>query len=152
MKVIFAWLQYLLPQHALSRLAGKIARCRARWCKNALIACFCRLYRIDLSEAENQDPKSYACFDEFFTRALKPGARPIPQEPDAILSPADGALSQVGSLTGEWLIQAKGRDYSVAALLGDANLARPFMDGEFVTVYLAPHRLPPRAHAVPRHP
>ncbi len=136
--ILFVWLQYLLPQHALSRLAGKIARCRIGWLKNALILLFARRYQVDLTEAEIENPKAYACFDEFFTRALKPGARPLPQDPEFIVCPADGRLSQLGSLTGEWLIQAKGRDYSAQALLGDAALAEPFVDGEFATIYLSP--------------
>lgn len=136
--LLFAWLQHLLPQHALSRLVGKIARCRTGWLKDALILLFARRYQVDLAEAEIENPKAYACLDEFFTRALKPGARPFPDDPEFIVCPADGTLSQIGSLTAEWLIQAKGRDYSAQALLGDAALAEPFVDGEFATIYLSP--------------
>ncbi|MFN3918670.1 MAG: archaetidylserine decarboxylase [Methylohalobius sp.] len=136
--ILFAWLQYLLPQHTLSRLVGKIARCRIGWLKDALILWFARCYQVDLTEAEIENPKAYPCLDAFFTRALKPGARPLPQDPEFIVCPADGTISQLGSLTGEWLIQAKGRDYSAAALLGDAALAEPFVDGEFATIYLSP--------------
>lgn len=135
---LFVLLQYLLPHHALSRLVGKLTHCRWRPLKNALIRLFIRAYDIDLSEAVSADPDDYACFNDFFTRALKPGARPLPDDPATVVSPADGKISQIGRLTGQWLIQAKGRDFSAAALLGDTDLGRTFEDGEFATIYLSP--------------
>ncbi len=137
-QTLFVWIQYPLPHHLLSRLAGKLARSRWRNLKNLLISGFTRFYGVDLSEAESANPEDYPCFDAFFTRALKPGSRPLPENPKLIISPADGTLSQLGKLTGEWLIQAKGRDYSADALLADTELARQFEDGEFATIYLAP--------------
>lgn len=138
-QTLFAWIQYLLPQHLLSRLVGKLAHAKQRRLKNWLICGFIRLYGVDLSEAENSDPEAYPCFDAFFTRALKPGARPLPDDPNLIISPADGVLSQIGALTDDWLIQAKGRDYSATALLGgDPELAKPFRNGQFATIYLSP--------------
>jgi phosphatidylserine decarboxylase len=144
LKQLFAWSQYFLPQHFLSRLAGRLARSKWRRLKNFLILSFIRLYKVDLSEAESANPDDYPCFDAFFTRALKPGVRPLAEDPKLIISPADGTLSQIGKLTGEWLIQAKGRDYSLTALLADAELAKPFKDGGFATIYLSPrnyHRI-----------
>ncbi len=138
-QTLFALIQYPLPHHLLSRLVGKFAHLRWRWFKNLLIRGFIRLYGVALSEAESPDPEDYSCFDAFFTRALKPGARPLPENSQVIVSPADGTLSQIGALTGQWLIQAKGKDYSVAGLLGgDPKLARRFEDGEFATIYLSP--------------
>lgn len=138
-QILFALMQYPLPHHFLSRLVGKLTHLRWRWFKNLLILGFTRLYRVALNEAESPDSDAYPCFDAFFTRALKPGARPLPENPHVIVSPADGILSQIGSLTGQWLIQAKGKDYSVAGLLGgDSKLAKLFEDGEFATIYLSP--------------
>lgn len=138
-QTLFALIQYPLPHHFLSRLVGKLAHSRWRWFKNLLIRGFVRLYGVALSEAESPNPDDYPCFDAFFTRALKPGARLLPENPQVIVSPADGTLNQIGSLTGQWLIQAKGKDYSVAGLLGgDPKLAARFEDGEFATIYLSP--------------
>ncbi len=135
---LFIVLQHLLPQHGLSRLMGKLTHCRWRPLKNALIRRFVRAYDIDLSEAADADPDAYPCFNAFFTRPLKASARPVADDPRAVVSPADGRLSQIGTLTGEWLIQAKGRDFSATALLGDADLGRRFADGAFATIYLSP--------------
>lgn len=131
--------QYALPQHALSRLVHRITRSRRRWLKDALIRWFARRYRVDLGEARQPDPASYLDFNSFFTRALRPGARPLPSDPHAVLAPADGRLSEFGRLEGEQLLQAKGRTYSVVELLGGSGRrAAPFRDGAFLTVYLAP--------------
>jgi|AMFO01.1.fsa_nt_gi phosphatidylserine decarboxylase precursor len=131
--------QYLLPQHALSRLVHRITRSRRRALKDALIRWFARRYRVDLGEARYPDPAAYLDFNSFFTRALRPGVRPLPAEPDAVLAPADGRLSEFGRAAGGRLLQAKGRGYSVVDLLGgDERRAAPFRDGEFLTVYLAP--------------
>lgn len=144
-QVLFASIQYPLPHHALSRLMGRLTHCRIPWVKNLLIKGFVWLYDINLDEAISADPNDYACFNDFFTRGLRPQARPLCNEPDKIVSPADGFISQLGNLTGQWLIQAKGKDFSCQALLGgDAAVSRPFEDGEFATIYLSPrdyHRL-----------
>ncbi len=144
-QTLFALIQYPLPHHTLSRLMGKLTHCRTPWFKNLLIKGFVRLYDINLQEAASADPNDYACFNDFFTRPLKSEARPIGGGPGTIVSPADGFLSQMGHLTGEWLIQAKGKDFSCPQLLGgDATLASPFENGAFATIYLSPrdyHRL-----------
>ncbi|CAL1239549.1 archaetidylserine decarboxylase [Candidatus Methylocalor cossyra] len=142
---LFALLQYPLPQHPLSRLVGRLARCRQPLLKDLLIRAAVACYGVDLSEAEPADIRAYRCFNEFFTRALQPGARPIASEPGAVVSPADGRISQFGPITEGRLLQAKGKTYGVTELLGgDPERARPFQAGSFVTIYLSPrdyHRL-----------
>jgi phosphatidylserine decarboxylase len=136
----FIGLQYLLPQHLLSRLAGSLARARIGWLKRALIHGFLRHYPVDLSEAERGDPAGYESFNDFFTRKLRPGARPIDREPTSVVCPVDGCVSQAGPLAAGTLLQAKGITYSASALLGgDPALAVQFAGGAFATLYLAPH-------------
>ncbi|MDH4559277.1 phosphatidylserine decarboxylase [Pseudomonas sp. BN417] len=131
--------QYLLPHNLLSRLAGCIAECRVRWFKNAFTAWFAKRYQVNMSEALVEDLSAYEHFNAFFTRALKPGARPLDDTPGAILCPADGAISQLGPIEHGRCFQAKGHSFSVLELLGgDAERAAPFMGGEFATVYLSP--------------
>ncbi|WP_106478664.1 archaetidylserine decarboxylase [Phytohalomonas tamaricis] len=133
---LFAWIQYPIPHHLLSRLVGRIADCQLPWVKDIFIKRFIRAYDIDMSEALHSDPHAYSSFNEFFTRPLKEGARPIGE---GIVSPADGVLSQYGEIKDDTLIQAKGHHYSLTALLGgDEALSAPFRDGRFGTVYLSP--------------
>lgn len=132
----FALLQYPLPHHALSRLIGKLAECDNPKLKNALIKAFIQRFNVDMSEAQNEDIGAYACFNDFFTRPLKEGARPLG---DDVISPADGTLSQFGPIRAGQLVQAKGHTFSTQALLGgDADLAEAFLGGSFATVYLSP--------------
>ncbi|AOE87770.1 archaetidylserine decarboxylase [Pseudomonas sp. TCU-HL1] len=136
---LFIISQYLLPHNLLSRLAGGIAECRVRWFKNAFTAWFAKRYQVNMSEALVEDVTAYEHFNAFFTRALKPGARPLDETPGAILCPADGAISQIGPIEHGRCFQAKGHSFSVLELLGgDAERAAPFMGGEFATVYLSP--------------
>lgn len=136
---LFAALQYLAPQHALSRAAGWLARNRTPWIKNTFIEWFIKRYGVDMSEALEENPRAYECFNEFFTRPLKPGARPVCPDADAIVCPTDGFLSQLGSITGGRILQAKGHMYSALELLGgDEELAAEFTDGQFATIYLSP--------------
>ncbi|WPO99543.1 archaetidylserine decarboxylase [Pseudomonas sp. HR96] len=136
---LFIISQYLLPHHLLSRLAGCVAECRSRWFKNAFTAWFAKRYQVDMSQALVEDLSAYDNFNAFFTRALKPGARPLDPTPEAILSPADGAFSQLGPIEHGRIFQAKGHSFSVLELLGgDPANAAPFMGGEFATVYLSP--------------
>jgi len=137
-------LQHVLPHHALSRLMGRLTHCERPWWKNFMIRRFSRLYHIDLGEAESPNPEDYPHFNAFFTRALQAECRPIVEAPNAIACPADGLISQCGTLQGELLLQAKGKHYHVAALLGSEQRAQPFIDGAFATIYLSPrdyHRL-----------
>ncbi len=115
-----------------------LSRCEIRVIKNSLISIVRRLYRIDLSEAAVPDPHAYCSFNAFFTRALRPGARPQPGIEDSIISPADGTLSCFGYLDDQRLIQAKGRTYSVREFLGSASAAATYGGGAYATIYLAP--------------
>ena len=142
---LFIALQYLLPHHTLSRLVGKLASCRTTWLKNALITRFIKRFNVDMSQAAQPDPTAYANFNDFFTRALRDDARPLDETPNGILCPADGAISQLGTIEQGRLFQAKGHSFSLTELLGgDTERATPFMGGQFATVYLSPrdyHRL-----------
>lgn len=136
---LFILSQYLLPHHLLSRLAGCIAECRQPWLKDTFTQWFARRYQVDMSEALVEDLTAYEHFNAFFTRALKEGARPLAEAENAVLCPADGAISQLGPIEHGRLFQAKGHDFSLTALLGgDAERAAPFMGGQFATVYLSP--------------
>jgi phosphatidylserine decarboxylase len=134
----FVWFQYVLPQHALSRLVLRATRVRAAWFKNWLIRGFSRLYTIDMAEAVQTDPFSYGSFNEFFTRALKPTARTVAPGDREIACPADGMISEAGRIDGDRLLQAKGRHYTLAELLTSESSARRFANGAFATIYLAP--------------
>lgn len=136
---LFILSQYLLPHHLLSRLIGCAAECRAEWFKNRLIGWFAKQYKVNMSEAQIEDLSAFAHFNDFFTRALKDGARPLDSTPGAILCPADGAVSQLGKIEQGRVFQAKGHSFSVIELLGgDSERAAAFMGGEFATIYLSP--------------
>ncbi|WP_420286908.1 archaetidylserine decarboxylase [Enterobacter sp. BNK-9] len=135
----FVLVQYLVPQHLLSRFIGCLAGCRILWFKRAFITWFMRRYNVDMSDALIENIEEYENFNAFFTRTLKVDARPIVNEESAILSPADGTISQIGIINQGRLFQAKGYDYSLIALLGgDEDRALPFSKGVFATVYLSP--------------
>ena len=137
--------QYLLPHHVLSRLMLRVTRSRIGWWKNTLIHWFQRHFGVDMSEVRETDPLAYTSFNDFFTRALRPDARPLPESEDAIISPVDGTVSQVGRIQGDRIFQAKGHHFSLAELLGgDTTRARAFHAGLFATLYLSPrdyHRI-----------
>lgn len=132
----FVKLQNALPQHGLSRAIGKLGSSKNDFIKRTFIGQFARAYKVNMAEAERSHLGDYESFNDFFTRALKPGARTISQRPDAVVCPADGAISQLGSIQGDTLLQAKGHRYSLTGLAG--SLSAGFADGEFITVYLAP--------------
>ena len=135
--------QYLLPKQALTALAGRIASARGGKMTTWLIDWFVRRYQVNMSEAANPDVTSYASFNEFFTRALKDGARPLARAD--LICPVDGSISQFGALARDQIFQAKGHHYSSTALVGgDGALAARFDDGSFATLYLSPkdyHRI-----------
>ena len=136
----FIGLQYLLPQHLLSWLVGVIAESRIGFIRSFLIRIFLNRYPVELGEAARPEPGDYVSFNDFFTRRLRAGARSLDADERTALSPADGTVSQAGRIAGDTLLQAKGIDYSTAALLGgDALLAAEFAGGNFATIYLAPH-------------
>jgi phosphatidylserine decarboxylase len=141
----FVALQYLLPQHLLTQLVYKLTRSRMPWLKNLLIRAFVDHYRPDLSEAQQPDARRYDSFNAFFTRALRPEARPQPADPAVLSCPVDGTVSQLGALDGSWLVQAKNHAYTLEALLAEnGSWAQLLRGGYFATLYLAPfdyHRI-----------
>lgn len=135
----FVALQYLLPQHLLSRIVGLLGNCRWYPIKSRFIRWFAKRYQVDMNDAACSELSQFTTFNDFFTRALKPGARPIVDTPGSIACPADGAISQLGDICADRLLQAKGREFSLRALLGgDEPLADQFQEGKFCTVYLSP--------------
>ena len=137
-KQIFIQAQKVIPQQQLSRVVGKVAASENPIVKNLAIQAFKAQYGIDLSIAEQSDALKYKSFNEFFTRALKEGVREIDTDQTSIVSPADGAISQLGKIKDGDVFQAKGQSFSVDKLIGDPQLAAPFINGEFATVYLSP--------------
>ncbi len=135
--------QYLLPKNRLTRFAGWVARGERGERTTGLIRWFVRKYGVDMDEAAQPDIAAYASFNDFFTRALKPGARPLAQAD--LVCPVDGAISQFGRVEGDQIFQAKGHAYTTTALVGgDAALAERFRHGSFATLYLSPrdyHRI-----------
>jgi phosphatidylserine decarboxylase len=135
--------QYLLPKRALTVYAGWRASRRSGARTTRLIRGFVEKYGVDMSEAADPDISHYASFNEFFTRALKPGLRPLAAAD--LVCPVDGAVSQFGAIERDQIFQAKGHHYSTTALVGgDAALAAEFENGHFATIYLSPkdyHRI-----------
>lgn len=134
----FIQFQHLAPQHGLSRLVGTLAASKNPLVKKAFIKLFHDRYQIDMSLAEIEELSRFGSFNEFFTRALKVDARPVDASPTSIVSPADGAISQLGKIDGDEIFQAKGQNFSLNQLIGDDALAQHFVGGEFATVYLSP--------------
>lgn len=133
------FLQYALPHRFLSRLVYWATRWTFAPWKNWLIGTIVRKYDVDMRQAAQPDPLAYQHFNAFFTRKLKPGARQADADPAALLSPADGRISQAGKIVDGRIFQAKGQDYSAAELLGgDEAAAAPYRNGRFATVYLSP--------------
>ena len=140
---LFVLSQYLLPKKAITVFAGKVANARAGKVTTRIIRWFIGRYGVNMQEAANPDIASYATFNDFFTRALRDGARPLAQA--ELICPVDGAISQFGHIVSDQIFQAKGHYYSTTALLaGDEALANQFKDGAFATIYLSPkdyHRI-----------
>ncbi len=138
-------LQYLMPKHFLSRLVGKLAAAKAGWLTTKLISLFIKQYQVNMAEAVQEQASDYATFNDFFTRPLKPSARPVCEQEDALVFPVDGAISQFGKIEQGNIFQAKGHSYSAEALLGgQKELAELFDGGQFMTIYLSPkdyHRI-----------
>ncbi|MCG7907597.1 MAG: archaetidylserine decarboxylase [Candidatus Thiodiazotropha taylori] len=142
---VFVALQYLLPHHFLSALMHKLTRIELKPVKDMIIRSIIDWYNVNMQEAMESDPTRYRSFNDFFTRALRPDARPVTQQPHEIASPADGTLSQAGDIESGYLFQAKGHDYALFELLGgDQEMTNLFDEGHFATIYLSPrdyHRL-----------
>ena len=135
--------QYLMPKQAMTALAGKFASAQLGGLTTSVIRGFVSHYKVNMAEAANPDIAAYASFNDFFTRALQPGARPLADA--ALVCPVDGAISQFGPIQKDQIFQAKGHSYSTTALVGgDSSLAARFDDGYFATLYLSPrdyHRI-----------
>jgi len=138
MDTLFIFFQHILPQHLLSRLVGRLARLRHPiWLKDRLIRIFIGHFGVDMTEAENPDPACYPSFNAFFTRPLRPDARPLSAAD--VICPADGAISQLGAIQGGRIFQAKGQSFTTWELLGgDTERGALFADGAFATIYLSP--------------
>lgn len=130
--------QFCVPQHALSQFGGMLSRSEIPWLKNYLIRYFLKRYNVNLEEAKESDPFAYPSYHAFFTRELKEGMRTIDNNANSACSPCDGTISQFGNINEGQLIQAKGHQYSVQSLLGSQEDAKPFLNGRFMTIYLAP--------------
>ena len=135
--------QYLLPKQALTQFAGFVASRERGWVTTEIIRRFVTKYRVNMDEALDSNIASYLTFNDFFTRALKPGARPLAQA--GLVCPVDGAISQFGAIEHDQLFQAKGHNYSTTAMVGgDKALAAQYQNGSFATIYLSPkdyHRI-----------
>ncbi len=142
---LFAAWQYPVPHHLLSRLMGTLTHCRYKWVKLTYMKLIIKHFGVNMAEAEEQDLNNFEHFNAFFTRALKPGVRPIVSEQNKLASPVDGRVSQIGRIQKDQIFQAKGHSYSLASLLGnDDRWAKQFVNGEFSTIYLSPkdyHRM-----------
>ena len=129
--------QYLFPKKGLTAFAGCLADVKISRVKDHLIGRFIKKYQVNMNEALVEDPRAYACFNDFFIRHLKPGCRPLAAAD--IISPVDGAVSELGSIEAGQLIQAKGKSYTVAELLDcDEETAQKYTNGQFATLYLSP--------------
>ncbi len=147
MQILIDWCKAaplaILPHHAVSRAVYWLTR-RSGRLVTPIIRRFIALFNVQMQDAVEPDPGAYDTFNAFFTRALKPDARPIAAGVDEIACPADGRISAIGAIENSRVFQAKGKDYSLAALLADSDLAKVFSNGSFITVYLSPrdyHRL-----------
>ena len=136
----FVALQHVMPQHLLTSVVYKATRSRSPAIKNWLIDSFMRGFKPDMSDAVQPDPLAYGSFNEFFTRALKPEARPFARDASTLISPVDGTIAQIGRIEGNQIVQAKGRHYSLEALLArPSDWTAQFRGGSFATLYLAPY-------------
>lgn len=133
---LFILFQKIVPQHLISRTVGILAKTENRFISQQFITRFAKKYDIDMSLAERENFSDYTSFNDFFTRALKPTARPIAEA--ELVCPADGAISQIGDITDGQVFQAKGKSFSVNTLLADDTAKQRYGDGQFATVYLSP--------------
>lgn len=136
--------QHILPHHFLSAIMYGLTRSKATYFKNFVIRTIIKIYNVDMKDAVVSDPTDYPTFNHFFTRQLKPDARPICPGSNTIASPVDGKISQLGKIDQNRIFQAKGHNYTVEKLLGDNEMAKIFSGGEFATLYLSPrdyHRI-----------
>lgn len=144
MQKLLAAIFTILPHHFISRIVFRLSRVQKRWFKNLLISNYARLFKIDMRDALEPSLAAYPTMNAFFTRALKPDARPLAAG-NELVSPVDGTISQIGQINDGEIFQAKGHHYSLIKLLGgEAALSKPFEEGGFATIYLSPrdyHRI-----------
>jgi phosphatidylserine decarboxylase len=142
---LFILMQYAVPKRLVSRVVYHLTRSANPWLKQTLIDSFMVHFKPEMQDAVEPEPAAYPTFNAFFTRALRPATRPVAAEPEALVAPVDGTVSEAGAIDGASILQAKGHRYSVQALLGGAAKWAPrFLDGQFATIYLAPfnyHRI-----------
>lgn len=147
MSRLFVLLQYLLPRFWLTALLYRLARVRNPRIKDFLIERFVSHFGVDVDEVDAEVPGDFATFNDFFIRELEPGARPVDELAEAVVSPADGTVSSAGKILGNSIFQAKGHEYSLEELLAtDLQDARQYVDGRYATIYLAPYNYH-RVHA-----
>lgn len=143
--ILKSWPLYILPHHFISRLVFRLTRIQCPTVVPGAIRLFSDIFKVNLAEAVNPDPESYKTFNAFFTRPLKPELRPLAEGANVLASPVDGRISQMGKIEEGRIFQAKGHYYSALELLGgDEKRAAPFMNGQFMTIYLSPrdyHRI-----------
>ncbi len=143
--ILKSWPLYILPHHFISRLVFRLTRIQCPTVVPGAIRLFSDIFKVNLAEAVNPDPASYPTFNAFFTRPLKPELRPLAEGANVLTSPVDGTISQMGKIENGRIFQAKGHDYSALELLGgDEQRAAPFLNGQFMTIYLSPrdyHRI-----------
>jgi len=143
----FLVLQYLLPKYLSTRLMYRVSHIESSGFKNFLITRFAQVYEVDTGEAGRPVPDGYRSFNEFFTRELADGARRIDPSPDAVVAPADGTVSAAGRIEHDQILQAKSHRYALPDLLAtDLDEAAAYVDGSFLTIYLAPYNYH-RVHA-----
>jgi phosphatidylserine decarboxylase len=136
---LFAAFQYVLPKQLLSRVIYSVMRSESPAFKRLLLGAFLKGYRVNMAEAVQSDPFAYRSFNDFFTRALRPGARTIAPGADVIVSPVDGTVSQAGAIHDRAIIQAKGIHYTTQQLLTNEAAAQAYRNGSFACIYLAPY-------------
>ena len=138
-KFLFILFQHIVPQHLLSRLVGLLAASEVQGLKNFIIKKFIAKYKVNMDEALHTDAEDFSSFNDFFTRELKAGQRPIVELENAVVCPADGVISAIGDIESGQLLQAKGKQFSLKGLVGgDPKVAELFEAGNFATVYLSP--------------
>lgn len=136
---LWSSVQGVLPHHAISRVVGGVANSRFRPLAGPLVRWFVNAYNVDLSDARRTSPDQYTSFNDLFTRRLRDDARPLAGDERTVVSPVDGTLSEFGRIEDDRLIQAKGKHFTLGALLGNDARAGEYRDGHFVTIYLAPY-------------
>ncbi|MFK7886684.1 MAG: archaetidylserine decarboxylase [Gammaproteobacteria bacterium] len=136
---LWSSVQGVLPQHAISRVVGGVANSRFKPLAAPLVRWFVKAYDVDLSDAVRDSADQYDSFNDLFTRTLRTDARPLAGDEQTVISPVDGTLSEFGPISDDRLVQAKGKQFTLGALLAGQAHAERYRDGHFATIYLAPY-------------